>query len=118
MLFLESLYAARNFGYAPLDFLARIPMECIRTIHLAGGKWIGHHQARRLLDDHLHDVPDPVYALLEEVGARARQPLTVILERDGDYPAIECLLEQLDRAREALATGRARRVESSVEAVA
>ena len=26
---------------------------------------------RRLLDDHLHDVPDPVYALLREVGRRA-----------------------------------------------
>ena len=38
------------------------------------------------LDDHLHDVPDPVYALLVEVGARARKPLTVVLERDGRFP--------------------------------
>jgi len=119
LLDLHNLYAnALNFGYAPLDFLEQIPVERIAAIHLAGGKWIGHHDARRLLDDHLHDVPDPVYALLEEVGARVRQPLTVILERDGDYPPIECLLEQLDRARKALAAGRARQAELSVEAVA
>lgn len=117
LLDLHNLYAnALNFGYAPLDFLAQIPVERIAAIHLAGGKWIGHHDAPRLLDDHLHDVPDPVYALLEEVGARAQQPLTVILERDGDYPPIECLLEQLDRARKALAAGRARQVELSIEA--
>ena len=56
LLDLHNLYAnALNFGYAPLDFLARIPMECIRTIHLAGGKWIGHHQERYwfLLDRNL-----------------------------------------------------------------
>lgn len=119
LLDLHNLYAnGLNFSYSPLDFLSRIPIERIAAIHLAGGKWIGQHDARRLLDDHLHDVPDPVYALLEEVAARALQPLTVILERDGDYPAIECLLQQLDRARGALAAGRARRVESAVEAVA
>lgn len=119
LLDLHNLYAnALNFGYSPLDFLAQIPVERVAAIHLAGGKWIGHHPARRLLDDHLHDVPDSVYALLEEVGARAPQSLTVILERDGDYPAIECLLKQLDRARKALAVGRARGEELSVEAVA
>jgi uncharacterized protein (UPF0276 family) len=119
LLDLHNLYVnALNFGYSPLDFLAQIPVERITAIHLAGGKWIGQPGARRLLDDHLHDVPEPVYMLLEEVGARVQQPLTVILERDGDYPPIECLLEQLNRARQALAAGRARRDESSIEAVA
>jgi len=32
----------------------------------------------------------------------------VIVERDGDYPPIEHLLAELDRARAALAGGRAR----------
>ena len=63
---------------------------------------------RRLLDDHLHDVPTPVYDLLTAVGAHAPQPLTVILERDGEYPPMESLLAQLDQARAALAAGRAR----------
>lgn len=119
LLDLHNLHAnALNFGYSPLDFLSRLPVERVTAIHLAGGRWVGHQDTRRLLDDHLHDVPDAVYTLLEEVGACASQPLTVILERDGHYPAIECLLEQVDRARRALAAGRARRVELSIEAVA
>ena len=49
-----------------------------------------------------------MYALLAEVGARVRRPLTVVLERDGRFPPMRDLLWQLDRARAALAEGRAR----------
>ena len=49
-----------------------------------------------------------IYALLAEVGARVRRPLTVVLERDGRFPPMRHLLWQLDRARAALAEGRAR----------
>jgi hypothetical protein len=80
-------------------------VERIAALHLAGGKWIA---GQRLLDDHLHDVPDPVYELLTQVGARVPQALTVILERDGEYPPMTHLLAQLERAREALALGRLR----------
>jgi uncharacterized protein (UPF0276 family) len=75
---------------------------------LAGGCWIEGDAERRYLDDHLHDVPDPVYELLVEVGARVQRPLTVILERDGRFPPMSDLLWQLDRARAALAEGRLR----------
>ncbi len=109
LLDLHNLYAnALNFSFDPMGFIARIPPERIAAIHLAGGKWIGANGTRRLLDDHLHDVPDPVYDLLAEVGARAPRSLMVILERDGDFPSIDCLLYELDRARQALAQGRAR----------
>lgn len=107
LLDLHNLYAnALNFHFDSLKFLDRIPAERISAIHLAGGKWVSARGQERLLDDHLHDVPDPVYNLLVEVGARVPHPLTVILERDGNYPRIEILLAQLDRAREALARGR------------
>ena len=68
--------------------------------------WRRRQTERRYLDDHLHDVPDSVYDLLVEVGARVRRPLTVILERDGRFPPTHHLLWQLDRARAALAEGR------------
>jgi uncharacterized protein len=97
-----------NFGYDPAEFIRGIPGDGIGAIHIAGGKMIECDGIRRLLDDHLHPVPDPVFALLEAVGSRAAKPLTVILEQDGDYPSMEDLLLQLDRAREALAKGRAR----------
>ena len=109
LLDLHNLYAnALNFGFAPVDFIARIPPERIAAVHLAGGKWVGAPGARRLLDDHRHDVPDPIYDLLAETAARAPRALTVILERDGDFPHIDRLLAQLERARRALAEGRAR----------
>jgi uncharacterized protein len=108
LLDLHNLHAnAVNFSFDARDFISRIPLERVATMHLAGGKWIGQRDAQRLLDDHLHDVPDPVYELLEAVAARARQPLTVILERDGNFPSIESLLAQLERARQAVARGRA-----------
>jgi uncharacterized protein len=106
---LHNLYAnSLNFHFDPVEFIAKVPREGIETLHLAGGKWIGRNGAQRLLDDHLHDVPDPVYELLEEVAARTPQPLTIILERDGNFPSIESLLAQLDRARQAVSRGRAR----------
>jgi uncharacterized protein len=112
LLDLHNLHAnATNFGYDEIEFLKRVPAERIGAIHLAGGKWVEALGERRLLDDHLHDVPDAVYRLLAELGAVVPHPLTVILERDGAYPPIEVLLRQLDCAREALAEGRLRQFE-------
>ncbi len=112
LLDLHNLHAnATNFGYNAREFLKRLPAERIAAAHLAGGKWVKALGERRLLDDHLHDVPAPVYQLLTELAAIVPQPLTVILERDGAYPPIEILLRQLDRAREALAEGRSRQFE-------
>ena len=53
-------------------------------------------------------MTEPVYDLLTEVAARAPQPLTVIVERDGAYPPMPALLTELDRTRAALAAGRRR----------
>ena len=102
LLDLHNLHAnAVNFGFDAREFIDRLPADRIGAVHLAGGKWIG-----RLLDDHLHDVPDEVYALLERTAEHSNRPLTVILERDGNFPPMNELLAQLDRAREALKAGR------------
>src|ERR1700687_5864582 len=81
LLDLNNLYAnAVNFGFETSDFLSRIPFERVAAVHLAGGKWISASTGkRRLLDDHLHDVPEEVYRLLTEVGARATRPVAVML---------------------------------------
>jgi hypothetical protein len=113
LLDLHNLHAnATNFGYDARASLASIPIERVEQVHIAGGRWIRAGAGRRLLDDHQHDVPDPVFALLEELGTRARQPLTVILERDGRFGPIEGLLGELERARQALTRGRARAAQS------
>jgi uncharacterized protein len=64
--------------------------------------------APRLLDDHLHDVPEAVYSLLTELASLCPQPLTVIIERDGHFPAFATLLAQVEQARQRLAAGRRR----------
>lgn len=115
LLDLHNLYAnAVNFGHEPLEFLRRFPLERARVVHLSGGHWIDLApnefglESRRLLDDHVHDIPEAVYSLLTEVGFLCPQPLTIILERDGNYPEFAELFRQLGRAREALAEGRRR----------
>ncbi len=63
LLDLHNLYAnAVNFGHDPAALLLRMPLHRVGAVHLSGGHWIdepGDAQAprRRLLDDHVHDVP-------------------------------------------------------------
>ena len=73
LLDLHNLYAnAVNFGFDPYAFIDRMPQERIHAIHLAGGRWIKAKTTdeRRLLDDHLHDVPETVYDLLEYMARK------------------------------------------------
>ncbi len=107
LLDLHNLHAnATNFGLNARRFLLSLPLHRVRQVHISGGMWIGEAPNRRLLDDHLHDPPDPVYSLLEDLAAACPNPLTVILERDGSYPPMGHLLTQLERARRALEKGR------------
>ena len=92
LLDLHNLHAnATNFRSA-IDLYDDLP---IGYVHLAGGRMWGG----RILDDHLHPTPDPVFALLAELAGRRAEPLTVVLERDGRYPPFAELLAELDRAR-------------------
>jgi uncharacterized protein len=111
LLDLHNLHAnATNFGFDATAALARLPLDRVRLVHVAGGTWLAAPSGgRRLLDDHRHDVPEPVFELLTVLAARAPNALTVILERDGDYPPIARLLAEVERARAALALGRERR---------
>ena len=114
---LHNLYAnAVNFGIEPADLLLRFPIHRVKAVHLSGGKWIPEPVLDsllpsaaprfRLLDDHVHDVPDAVFDLLTLLAQHAPQRLDVIIERDGNYPDFACLLAQLDHVRVALQRGR------------
>lgn len=103
-----------NCGDDPGQTLRRVPLDRVQTVHLSGGKWIKdprNPDRRHLLDDHLHDVPDIVYDLLSTLAELSPNPLTVIIERDGNFPAFEIMRDQLQRARDAVASGRARRLQ-------
>ena len=109
LLDLHNLYAnAVNGGQDPQALLLRLPLARVGAVHLSGGHWMDEPggAGRRLLDDHLHDVPPEVFELLALLARHAPQPLTVILERDGNYPSFEHVLGQLELARSALRKGR------------
>jgi uncharacterized protein (UPF0276 family) len=84
-----------NHGFDPLAYIAGVPADRVRQIHLAG-----HSVGRgRLIDTHDRPVPDPVWALYQ-VARRRFGPLATMIERDDDIPPLEELLDELDRARQ------------------
>lgn len=99
---------AVNLGYDAKAFVRALPLDCVATVHIAGGVDTTDSTTGRTLrvDDHRHDVPAEVFELLTLVGERAPQPLTIVLEREGAFPPFAQLLDELARAREALAAGR------------
>jgi uncharacterized protein (UPF0276 family) len=108
LLDLHNLHAnAVNYGFDAHAALRRLPLGRVGAVHLAGGQWIGASPASRLLDDHRHDVPDAVFDLLADLASLACQPVTVIIERDGNFPPFEHVLTEVERARDTVARGRA-----------
>jgi hypothetical protein len=103
---------AVNLSQSPWRYRAdqcldALPLEGVRLVHIAGGRFLSEG---RLLDDHKHPVPRNVFEMLTEVARRAAGPLTVVLERDGAYPEMDELLNELDSARLAIEKGRARKL--------
>jgi uncharacterized protein (UPF0276 family) len=83
-----------NHGFAPEAYLAGVPADRVRQIHLAGhsiGKGL-------LIDTHDQAVPDPVWALYESACQRFG-PVATMIERDDDIPPLAELLAELDIAR-------------------
>ena len=116
LLDLHNLYAnCVNWNLDPHAILRQFKLEQVQIVHLSGGVLIEHRATiggpahEHLLDDHCHDVPEVVFGMLSELAERCAHPLTVIIERDGRYPEFSLLIQQMRRAREALARGRQRR---------
>lgn len=92
--------SAHNHGFDPLDYLAGIPAERVRQVHLAG-----HTPGEIVIDTHDRPVCDAVWALF----ARAMVllgPVAVMIERDDAIPPLPELLSELDQARALAATAR------------
>jgi len=84
-----------NHGFDPLAYLAGIPVERVRQIHLAG-----HSQGReRLIDTHDQPVPGPVWALYR-AACRRFGTVPTMIERDDNIPPLDELLTELYIARQ------------------
>lgn len=93
--------SATNHGFDALAYLAGVPADRVRQIHLAG-----HSQGRDLLiDTHDKPVPPAVWSLYEKALAHLG-PVATMIERDDDIPPLGDLLAELDMARTIAGHGR------------
>ncbi|MBD2840742.1 MNIO family bufferin maturase [Erythrobacter rubeus] len=90
--------SARNHGFEAEDYLAGLPLERVRQIHLAG-----HDPATPerdiIIDTHDREVADGVWDLYAKAMAMLPQPVATMIERDEHIPPLAELITELDRAR-------------------
>lgn len=85
--------SAVNHGFDPLAFLAGIPVDRVRQVHLAG-----HTPGEILIDTHDRPVCADVWGLYTE-ACRRFGPVATMIERDDAVPPLGELLAELQQAR-------------------
>lgn len=97
---------AKNYGFDPLVFLGKIPLDRVVEIHVAGHTYSEEDEV--IIDTHGAEVTPPVLDLVSWVIERTG-PLPVILERDHRVPPLDDLLAELARVEAAYSRGLAAR---------
>lgn len=88
----NNLYVnSRNHGFDPYETIARLPLDRVVQIHVAGH--LVEPDGLRI-DTHGEDVCRDVYELLE-LTLRRTGPVPVLLERDQNFPTFERLVEEI-----------------------
>jgi uncharacterized protein (UPF0276 family) len=109
LLDINNIYvSAFNHGFDPRAYLAAIPVDRVRQIHLAGHSNYGDH----IIDTHDQDVIDAVWSLYADAIRRLGAVPTMI-ERDANIPPYRDVVAELDRARGIAATALAQRREAA-----
>jgi len=85
-----------NHGFDPREFVAGIPAQRVRQIHLAGHS----RQGGFLIDTHDAAVAPPVWELYRHTVQRLG-PVPTMIERDGNIPPLAELVAELQLARDA-----------------
>ena len=93
--------SARNCGIDPENYIERLSGELIGEIHIAGHEPDEELGDALLIDTHAAPVSEAVWELLDLTLARLG-PRPVLLERDGNLPPFEVLMEERNRAAAAL----------------
>ncbi|GAC1532279.1 MAG: hypothetical protein NVS3B10_27320 [Polyangiales bacterium] len=95
---------AANHGHDPKAILARMPLDRVVQIHVAGHDYEeppvrgadGTMGGGFILDTHAQPVRDEVYELLAWTLERTGK-VPILLERDDDFPAFDVLLAEVNR---------------------
>jgi hypothetical protein len=86
-----------NFGFDPKAWLARMPLDRVSQLHIAGHTRFGEIT----VDTHGAEVIPPVIDLMQWTLARLGRPVPVLLERDNHLPDLEDLLAERARLQAA-----------------
>jgi len=87
-----------NANYDPYKWLEAVNISAVTSIHLAGG-YVDKYGT--LQDAHNEAVPEPVWHLLDHV-LKTITPQALIVERTSNYPGLENIMAEIDRADRAL----------------
>ena len=90
--------SAQNHGFSADEYLAGLPLDRVRQIHLAGHTPRGE-RGDFIIDTHDREVCDEVWALYAKARAMIAQPVATMIERDDKIPPLGDLLAELDQAR-------------------
>lgn len=88
---------ALNFGFDPKAWLARMPLDRVAQIHIAGHKRFGD----LTIDTHGAEVIDPVIDLMQWTLRQLGRPVPVLLERDNHIPDFQALLAERTHLQQA-----------------
>lgn len=99
LLDINNIYvSSRNHGFSAQDYLAGLPLERVRQIHLAGHDPATPERSL-IIDTHDRAVAEGVWALYAQAMAMIEHPVATMIERDAQIPPLPELLAELDRAR-------------------
>lgn len=90
--------SAQNHGFSADDYLAGLPLDRVRQIHLAGHTPRGE-RGDFIIDTHDREVCDAVWALYAKARSMITQPVATMIERDDKIPPLPELMDELDLAR-------------------
>ena len=86
---------SKNHGFDPYGFIDRMPLAQVAQLHVAG-----HTQREDLvIDTHIGPVPDAVWDLYRYTLRRAGRLIPTLVEWDAEIPALDVVLDEVDRAR-------------------
>jgi uncharacterized protein (UPF0276 family) len=97
--------SANNLGFDALAYLRAFPLHAVTEIHLAGHGVDEDSPANLLIDSHDAPVGEPVWDLYRHVLSRGG-PRPTLIERDGNLPSFDVLLQECARAGTMLAAQR------------
>ncbi len=84
-----------NHGFDPERFILDLPLDHVRQIHLAGHT----HCPGVVVDTHVGPIPEAVWALYRHALRSAGRLIPTLIEWDTEIPALDVVVDELDRAR-------------------